>query len=523
MLQLLLSKSLRGERALQICDLIEAAQGQAEALAAPGVVDLTVDNGSSAAFAAAALRAHLARHWSATPHAEPCQALVETFEPMAGAVRRTVRRMRHVSAVSSTLELPRGRHVLRLTVDSNYLHQFSVWSHGKVTLAPAASVLANQPGLHLLEAAEALPHVAAGGWRVGARHTFRVDATCNVSISLRCAPEAVQRCARIVLVDNAARAERELILGELDNAPLRQSTAGYTVMVLLRAPDVALSEGSYRLNITSTKPLSGFAPEPCGRCDHHEGVYSPCQRAEVWRYALTAATPCVFAVRAQLSVAGAAGTLTLEAVPDAGAAAGKAGAAAKKPAPVEKAPSAAESKPAAPLLQRPVGEQAEIAMVALPAGRSVLSLTLDRARCAFDIAPDGSLILDDANRQQSQGAARLGWKLDIAPTADEKTCVIAKDAGHEVAQQAQLKQWVESGPGGAKLRPANGKAAVQKHVDAKRAAHEKGQPVTVVRICLLCLRHVLADEQQRLQRITPLVVITLPHLLWQDVDALLQE
>ena len=407
-----------------------------------------------------------------------------------------MRRLQHVAATSTTLELPRGRHTLRISADPNYLHHFAVYSADKFTLAAPSAVLAAADGVHMLEASEKLPSVAAGGWRVAARHAFRVPQACHVSISLRAAPAATQRHARVLVIDNGTRAATELILGEIEALPMVPNTDGYTVLALVRAPaDAPLPEGSYRLRVTSDAPLAGFAALPCARCDAFQGVYEANQRAAVWTYVISTTQACQIAAKLSTELSGVAGTLTLEA---AVAEAGKGAAKGKKPAGAEDAGGGdTHAGPRPPLLELQVAGDAEVPCISVPAGRSTLTFRLSRDRCAFNVLPSGVLhaagTADGSTTSGSNGARddevvivspqtlKLSWHLHLAATVEEKACSFARDASGDAQRAAQLKEWVDRGAGGGKLRPKNGETAAAAHAAAMRAAEATGGEVRVTR------------------------------------------
>lgn len=475
-----------GQLLLQICDFLAAAPAQAAALAAPGAADLLVDSGGAAAHAAAAARAYLASLWTQKPSAEPCRALVERYTPLATSStahgpREAVRRLEHVATTSTTLRLPRGRSVLRIVADPNYLHQVSVFSADKFTLALPPAVLTAADGAHTLEATERLPALPAGGWRVAARHALRAPTACRAAVSLRAAPDATQRHVRVLVVDNSTRVATELVLGEVEALPLVPNADGYTIMALESAPaDTPLPEGSYRLRVTSDAPLAGFSALPCARCDAFEGVYEASQRANVWTYIVNAVQACAVALKLTSSLRGAAGTLTLAPAPAEPGKGGKAPPAAAAAAAAGAGGDGAQRTEPQPLLQLEVGSEAEVPYLLIPAGRSTLTLSLARDRCAFEVLPNGELRAAGGGVGDA-APLELRWKMFIAAPVEEKACSFARDTSGAAQRAAQLKEWVDRGAGGAKLRPKNAEAAVAAHAAAQRAAAAAGGAARVTR------------------------------------------
>ena len=439
-------------------------------LSEPGVVDLTVCN-SDSAVAYASLRAFLAHRWALEPAATPCHCAVERYEWLRSGAQPTVRRVRHVAQGATTLRLPRGSHLLRLATDASFQHRLSVWSRDKFALASASDVLPQQK-VHLLEAAGAIQPLAAGAWRAVCRHTFRVPEACHVSIALQTAPAATQRCVAVHLVDVDSTAATTLHLARAELLPMQPNKGGYMVIALQHAPE-ATPAGNYTLQVTSDKPLAGFAAMSSERCDRLEGAYAANSRAEVWRYVITPAQPCSVALRLTSSLLGGAGTLELRPAPADGTVGKGKGAQVTVAAPAE-APKA--------LLTMAVPANATLPELSVPAGPHVLSFSLDRERCSFGIEADGTIATPTpALGDSATGARHLDWQLFVAPTADEKACTIAVDNSVVAAQQAQLRQWVEQGAGGAKDRPKRSEAAFNKYRDARQRAAQSGEAPTVVR------------------------------------------
>jgi hypothetical protein len=476
---------------MQVSEFIAAAPQQTAVLARTGVVDLTVPN-VDAAVAHAIMRAFLAQQWAVEPRAEDCQVLLESFDWHVHGPQPTARRMQHVAAVSSTLNLPRGRHLLRLTIDPHYLHRFTVWSHDAFTLQDAPEVLLQHELLHVLEASDALPEMAAGTWRVGCRHSFYVTKPCRATISFRAAPDMVHHRTRVLLLNNDTLEQRNLVLGEVDLLRMAPNRSGFTIMAIVHTA-AATPSGCYRLRLASDEPFADFTAVPSGRCESFAGAYETNRRAIAWQYALTPAVACHVAIKLQMLTPGVAGKLLLETVPVAavgGKGKGKDGG----------TPASKESlEEVAPIAEIQVEGDSEIAAIPVPAGRHVLSFRMDRARCAFDILPSGAIVKscsggggEVAVAQSLSGGvggapggcgepSDVLWTLFLAPTADEKCCPIAKDGGRQALQQAQLREWVERGPGGTKDRAKNGQASLLQYQALKASATETGTPVAVVR------------------------------------------
>lgn len=470
---------------MQISDFLAAADAEIAGLREPSVVDLTVCN-TDAAVAHASVRAFLAHRWALEPAAAPCHCAVERYDWHRPSPQPTMRRLRHVAQGATTLRLPRGTHILRLATDSSFLHRLSVWSADKFGLQAAAGVLPRQ-GVHLLEAAGAVQPLAAGAWRVVCRHAFRVPEACRVSITLQVAPAATQHCVAVHLVDLDSAACTLLHLAAAELRPMQPNASGYMVVALMHAPE-ATPGGSYTLQVTSDKALSDFSSVPSERCDRIGGTYAANSRAEVWRYVISPTQACTLALRLTSSLLGGAGTLELRPAP--ADAVGSKGKGAPAPAP----PEATEA-----LIRVPLSANATLPVLSVPAGPHVLSFTLDRERCTFGIEADGTIAPALPLGEVGASARSLAWELFIAPTVDEKACTITVDTSVAVAQQAQLRQWVEQGAGGAKDRPKRSEAALVKYRDARQRAAESGEAPTVVRPLLRACSNVRIPHARTLE------------------------
>jgi hypothetical protein len=466
---------------MQISNFLASAESETKLLDQPGATDLTVSN-ENICLAHAAVRAFLAHHWTVEPQAQPCHVVIEQFNWQKHSPHPTIRRLRHVAATSSMLSLPRGSHLLRVVPSSGYLYRLSVWSKDPFKLEDAPGVLL-QENVHLLEAEGAVPALAASAWLVISRHSFSVPSPCHISISLRAAPAAALRCMSLVLIDNSTSKYRYLPLSGAELLKLQPDASGFTVAVLLHAAD-ATTAGAYRLRITSDSPLANFTEVPSSRCECLKGIYKANSRAHVCCCVLTASKACQLSLRLSSSLPGAEGFLKLMPLSaDMPAAVGGKAKAKVRPGQDEAVP----QMPQTLMLDAPLPANVTVPVLSVPAGSSMLSFQLDPHRCAFAIAPDGSLsyastdTCSNQQAQESESEIKLVWELFLAPTADEKTCTIALDTSIAAMHQAQLRHWVEEGAGGAKERPKRSEAALAGHRIALQNAKEIGVPFNVVR------------------------------------------
>lgn len=463
---------------LQIADFLAEREthGTQVAAAAP---DVRVPN-ACLRLAHATARAFLSASWPLRPRAAACQANIEAFSWAGRGPHATLRRLQHTCATASTLRLPRGRHVLRATADPHTTHALTVWSISTFEFAdkPELASASTDGDLSFREAAEEISTAAEGTWRVLCRHVFMLPQTARVAIRFRAAPVATNRSLRVLLVDNDTHGVVPLVLGARPADPLPANKRGYTVMVIQDAAVGDIPAGSYILRLSSDKEVGQLTPVPSARAELFEGTYKPNRRGEVWRFALAPMAPCQVAVRLQLRPPGLCGTLRLE--PDtkgAAAAAGGKGAAGKKAAP----PAAAEAVGGV-LFSADVAADDVVPVVEVPAGRHVLTLCLDRTRSDLDVRPTGHIsgcAVAGAEGGDGAEAADSGWRVVLAPTADDKACPIAADMSREAEQQAWLKDWVERRPGGMKERPRRGQEALGRYEELLRKAASEEEALLV--------------------------------------------
>lgn len=447
---------------MQIADFLAecAAHPEHVAAAAP---DVRVPN-ACLRLAHATARAFLSASWPLRPCAADCQATCEAYTWAGRAPHATLRRLQHTCSTASTLRLPRGRHVLRLTADPHTTHALTVWSDAAFEFAddPKLTAAAADCELWFREAEEEVSAAPRGTWRVLCRHTFTLPRPARVAARFRAAPVATHRSLRMLLVNNATSHATPLILGALPATALPASSGGYTVMVIQDAAAGDVPQGAYSLRLSSDVEPEQFAALPSSRVETFDGTYTPNRNGEVWRFALAPMAPCQVAVRLQVHPPGLAGRLRLQADGAAAAAAGKGGGG-KKGAPSAAAEGEGDG---GVVFEAEVAGDDVVPVVRVPPGRHVLTLTLDRVRSALDVRPTGHI----AGVTEPRGVGGLGpeqqepagvrWEVVLAPTADDKACPIAVDTSRAAAQQAWLKDWVESRPGGVKERPRRGQEAL---------------------------------------------------------------
>lgn len=468
---------------MQIADFFAECPTHAEHVTA-AAPDVRVPN-ACLRLAHAAARAFLSASWPLRPHAADCQATIEAFSWAGRGPHALLRRLQHTCTTSSTLRLPRGRHVLRATADPHATHAITVWSDSAFEFAdrPELTAAAADCELFFKQAAEEVPAAAAGTWHVLCRHTFTLPQPARVAVRFRAAPVATHRSLSVLLVDNDTSTATPLVLAARPAEPLPVNEGGYTIMVIQDAALGDVPVGSYSLRLSSDVELGNFAAVPSSRVERFDGAYAPNRHGEVWRFALSPMAPCQVALRLQVHPPGLAGRLRLEADAGSMAAGGKGGGGKKGAAP----PPRESGGGGGVVFSADVAGDDVVPVVRIPAGRHVLTLTLDRDRSALDVRPTGhvaGVTEADAERGPEGGPGGARWEVVLAPTADDKACPIAMDTSREVEQQAWLKEWVESRPGGAKERPRRGQEALGR-LEELLVDSGPGQAPTVVRSLVL--------------------------------------
>jgi hypothetical protein len=171
------------------------------------------------------------------PESPPPGALAASLLAGGGVLQAppdaaTVLRLRAVTAASALLQLPRGRHALRLVCSDLLLHtasftcsaaaEFQVAEEGAKAGAPvgslpaAGAVTAGQPpatqhgvGQHQAESSGVLQQegehetVCAGSQQLLFRFLLQASEHCTIGVRLACSSAALAAAARLMVIDNA--------------------------------------------------------------------------------------------------------------------------------------------------------------------------------------------------------------------------------------------------------------------------------------------------------------------------------
>lgn len=252
------------------------------------VVDRVVAAGGSLQDTLMGVRELAGQLWHRPREAIACQLVVDRFDWRSErAMGATELRMRTVLSAGATLELPRGRHLLRVTANHEQLH--SVTFHSR-TPGVAANEFTEvmqkaEPSCTSLCLEGDYAPMAAGQCSALLKYTLKPSEPTTLAASLSVSGEDLRSCTRLVLVDNAAAAtpggdgpsaERIVPLARLSATELQPTAEGYTLVAISEVPPAP-----YRLPIrpasaavAAAATASGGAAVPPGSGVASEGTWA---------------------------------------------------------------------------------------------------------------------------------------------------------------------------------------------------------------------------------------------------------
>lgn len=89
----------------------------------------------------------LSRYWPQPVVPNECSMLVDFYKWGCTAFRPACRRMFCTASCATTIELPRGKHLLGLHIDQEFLHALRIFSHAKFQVKDASTLLKEKEGL----------------------------------------------------------------------------------------------------------------------------------------------------------------------------------------------------------------------------------------------------------------------------------------------------------------------------------------------------------------------------------------
>ena len=375
---------------MQIADFLASAATHVSLLSLEGAPDVTVFN-CNAALAHSAARAFLSASWDIQAHSSTFQVTIDDFYWQSKQPCTILQHLGHPASTATTLRLPRGRHLLRVSVaDPHVPHTISVWSTTPFLLSDRVPQLSDHQGLHFAEAYDHISEAPQAVWRVLCRHTFTLHAPCNVQIQLFAAPAATQRSLSLQIINNDTMHSQVLVLNRNHPRRMLPNSNGYTLVTIQDTSASSTPKGTYTLQVTSDAPVSELSPVPSSRCEKFCGDYRPNKLGTVCCYTICPLSPCSITVRIELQPTCLAGVLVLE---EAGESHGtSAKSTAKSKGKGHEAIPAVTAEPPRIVFSAAVSAQETVPVVRVPPGPHVLSLTLNRHHSMFDLKPTGHIV-----------------------------------------------------------------------------------------------------------------------------------
>ncbi len=220
-------QGIHEEAALQL--RLADARHQAQLLEQqPGLVDAQVDNSGELQLCYSRLKHELARHWPPKHVQAPGLLLMQEHATGASALR-----LKALTCSGATLELPRGKHLLRVSCNDLLLHCATFQSATPFQLEEASKLLpalASADGdAHVLMQEREHDTLTAGSQQLLFRFLLRPSEACSASITLRGSNAALGGCSQLMLVDNGTREVTEHVLNRLEGIEVRGRSSYYRV------------------------------------------------------------------------------------------------------------------------------------------------------------------------------------------------------------------------------------------------------------------------------------------------------
>ena len=205
-----------------------------------------------------------------------CEAVLHDYDwYKTGAPQRTVLTLATNTSQSATVHLPRGRHVLQLSVDPGFYFTADVRSQTAFDMDQPAKMLEEKQLAAPSLAEGTYPEMAAGDWHVWFRRVFKVEKPTTVSAALEVPDDAMSPFARFAVVDNDGAGEvTHFVAGAAPPKTFEPNTHGYTVMAYSKSL-TPVPSGPWRLSALCDSPLASFDDQPVGEPTRFDGEYRP--------------------------------------------------------------------------------------------------------------------------------------------------------------------------------------------------------------------------------------------------------
>jgi len=205
-----------------------------------------------------------------------CEAVLHDYDwYKTGAPQRTVLTLATNTSQSATVHLPRGRHVLQLSVDPGFYFTADVRSQTAFDMDQPAKMLEEKQLAAPSLAEGTYPEMAAGDWHVWFRRVFKVEKPTTVSAALEVPDDSMSPFARFAVVDNDGAGEvTHFVAGAAPPKSFEPNTHGYTVMAYSKSL-TPVPSGPWRLSALCDSPLASFDDQPVGEPTRFDGEYRP--------------------------------------------------------------------------------------------------------------------------------------------------------------------------------------------------------------------------------------------------------
>lgn len=246
----------------------------------PGAPSRANSNVSTASAAlGGAAQAYYHAHPDAVPNVRECHALLDEYDWRSPTAGNVLVHLATATAEARMVVVPRGRHVLRISVDSDFVNCCILRSSTPFRLEKAPVLLAEAEGVAVCEAPGTTLDVKPGDWSVLLRQSFSVqappedtqdavlmasmqsanggtlsDAASRVMLTLAVADPAVAASLRFCVVNNDTSEVATHLVGKLPTTAFAHNTYGYTVLVY-QLGTVPLPPAAFKLTAFSSQPL----------------------------------------------------------------------------------------------------------------------------------------------------------------------------------------------------------------------------------------------------------------------------
>ncbi|GMH36176.1 hypothetical protein BSKO_04044 [Bryopsis sp. KO-2023] len=367
-------------------------------------------------------------YWPKLKTPSPCHMLVEFYNWEKTKPNKTCRRLITLASGTTTIHLPRGRHLLGFSADQEILHSMKMLSNTKFQTGDVSTILKEKENLSVQRFQGEYEAMSSDSWSLLFWYNYDVVEPCKVSAHLQTSSEKVQRYVKLYVIDNDESKESVHLLGKMEvgqadtnkrhkpivdpflslldfhheDVSLLQVTLhqpnrnGYSIIGVLRCRDKKeIEAGEWRLTLTSDNQLKP-KQQLTSRFHSFTGKYQTNTKAIGCRYKVNVSKRTQFCIRARFDPPA---PLVLSIL-----------------SPPKQSNGVFEW--GAEEIQNTSRESASslfIPGVTLDPGPYVVQMALAVEKCPFSVAEDGSIDTE------------LDWTLEIAPTRDEKECPILED------------------------------------------------------------------------------------------------